>query len=120
MLCWFLEDIIIMKNKIIFFFFFLCICSAPVLAQLEVDSLGNTLISKNLYFADENGNRSMHSLLNKAFETYWTDGSGGMKMGLMGKLFLNPSDFGSNDIFNTEIGYTFDSPALQLYCCPDD
>lgn len=103
-----------MKGKIIYLVALLYACVAPVSAQLEVDSLGNTLVSKNLYFADEDGNRSTYSLSGKNFETYWSDGLGGMKMGALGKLFLNPSDFGSNTIFNTEIDYTFDSPYVHV------
>lgn len=115
MFYWFLEDIAIMKSKIIFLAALLCACTAPVSAQLEVDSLGNTLVSKNLYFAGESGNRSMHSLFCKDSDTYWAEGWGGMKMGMMGKLFLNPSDFGSNNILNTEIDYTFDPPYVYVY-----
>ena len=104
-----------MKSKIIFLATLLYVCTAPVSAQLEVDSLGNTLISKNLYFVNESGYTSMHSLFSKDSDTYWCDSFGGMKMGVMGKLFLNPSDFGWDNIFNTEIDYTFNPPYVYIH-----
>lgn len=57
----------------------------------------------------------MHSLFSKDSDTYWCDGFGGMKMGVMGKLFLNPSDFGWDNIFNTEIDYTFNPPYVYIH-----
>lgn len=106
-----------MRNKITLLTILLFVCTVPISAQLEVDSLGNTIISQQLSFTDENGNSAYQSLFSKGLETYWCEkgGFGGLKMGPLGKLFLNPGDFGSNNIYNTEIDYTFDSPYVYVY-----
>lgn len=86
-------------------------------AQLKVDSLGNTILSKKLSFMEESGELSSQSLFCKDSDIYWTEngGWGGLKMTMLGKLFLNPADFGLNNIFNTEIDYTFDPPYVNIY-----
>lgn len=111
-----LKHAIVMKYSI-FIVVFLLTWVVDASAQLKVDSLGNTILSKKLSFAEENGGFSSQSLFSKDSNIYWAEngGWGGLKMTMLGKLFLNPADFGLNNIFNTEIDYTFDPPYVNIY-----
>ena len=102
-----------MKNRVILLSLVTWLCQISVWAQLEVDSLGRTIIHKELKLSGEEGSLRQ-SLFGKEGDFYWSDGFGGLKMTSLGKFFLEAAEAGSN-IFNTEVDYGFDPPYEKIY-----
>ena len=102
-----------MKNRVILLSLVTWLCQISVWAQLEVDSLGRTIIHKELKLFGEEGSLRQ-SLFGKEGDFYWSDGFGGLKMTSLGKFFLEAAEAGSN-IFNTEVDYGFDPPYESIY-----
>lgn len=102
-----------MKNRVILLSLVTWLCQISVWAQLEVDSLGRTIIHKELKLAGEEGSLRQ-SLFGKEGDFYWSDGFGGLKMTSLGKFFLEAAEAGSS-IFNTEVDYGFDPPYESIY-----
>lgn len=102
-----------MKNRVILLSLVTWLCQISVWAQLEVDSLGRTIIHKELKLSGEEGSLRQ-SLFGKEGDFYWSDGFGGLKMTSLGKFFLEAAESGSN-IFNTEVDYGFDPPYESIY-----
>lgn len=68
-----------MKNRVILLSLVTWLCQISVWAQLEVDSLGSTIIHKELKLSGEEGSLRQ-SLFGKEGDFYWSDGFGGLKM----------------------------------------
>ena len=102
-----------MKNRVILLSLVTWLCQISVWAQLEVDSLGRTIIHKELKLSGEEGSLRQ-SLFGKEGDFYWSEGFGGLKMTSLGKFFLEAAEAGSN-IFNTEVDYGFDPPYESIY-----
>lgn len=84
-----------MKNRVILLSLVTWLCQISVWAQLEVDSLGRTIIHKELKLFGEEGSLRQ-SLFGKEGDFYWSDGFGGLKMTSLGKFFLEAAEAGSN------------------------
>ncbi len=76
-----------MKNRVILLSLVTWLCQISVWAQLEVDSLGRTIIHKELKLSGEEGSLRQ-SLFGKEGDFYWSDGFGGLKMTSLGKFFF--------------------------------
>ena len=74
-----------MKNRVILLSLVTWLCQISVWAQLEVDSLGRTIIHKELKLFGEEGSLRQ-SLFGKEGDFYWSDGFGGLKMTSLGKF----------------------------------
>ena len=79
-----------MKNRAILLSLVTWLCQISVWAQLEVDSLGRTIIHKELKLAGEEG-YLRQSLFGKEGDFYWSDGFGGLKMTSLGIFLIRRS-----------------------------
>ena len=102
-----------MKNRVILLSLVTWLCQISVWAQLEVDSLGRTIIHKELKLSGEEGSLRQ-SLFGKEGDVYWCSGNSGLKLDSVGKFFLEAAVAGSS-IFNTEVDYGFDPPYESIY-----